>query len=255
MEDKGNAQDIISSYRRRQQLGPFIIGALAVVLVIVGIVVLVVWLTGPNRPASLRSATATPTNTETLVPTATATQPLPTATPTITPTNTVTATVTSTSTVAGPFEYIVQDKDTCSSIAAHFKVDVLVLIALNHLTNQCLIQVGQKILIPAPGQTLPSSTPVPTTLAPGTKISYTVQANDTLAGIAIKFGSTVDAIVKANNLANANAIQVGQVLLIPVWIATQVPTRGPTNTSVVVSAAPTNTSIVITLNPSATIKP
>ena len=255
MNEKDNAQNIISNYRRRQQLGPFIIGALAVVLVIVGIVVLVVWLTGPNRPASMRSPTATPTNTETLVPTDTATPPLPTDTATATLTFTMTPTATETATVAGPFEYIVLDKDNCIVIADKFKVDVMVLIALNNLTNNCIIQVGQKIMIPAPGQTLPSATPVPTGLASGTVITIIVQKGDTLGGIAERYNSTVDAIVKLNNLASANSIQIGQALKIPVNIATAVPTRGPTNTSIVVSAAPTNTSIVITLNPSATPKP
>jgi LysM repeat protein len=257
MDDKDNAQNIISSYRRRQQLGPFIIGALAVVLVIVGIVVLVVWLTGPNRPVSLRSATATPTNTETLVPTETPTLPPPTATSTATIafTDTVTPTITETPTVAGPFEYIVLDKDTCVGIAAKFKVDVMVLIALNNLTNSCIIQIGQKIMIPAPGQVLPSETPVPTGLAPGTHITIIVKSGDTLGGIASRYNSTVDAIVALNKLANANSIEVGQSLIIPVNIATAVPTRGPTNTSIVVSAAPNNTAVAATSNPSATPKP
>ena len=255
MDQKDNAQDIISSYRRRQQMGPFIIGAIAVVLVIVGIVVLVVWLTGPNRPVSMRPPTATPTNTETLVPTDTPTLPPPTATATITPTVTVTPTLTATATVAGPFEYIVLSGDNCITIADKFKVDVMVLIALNNLTNSCIIQIGQKIMIPAPGQVLPSATPVPTGLAPGTHITIIVLKGDTLGGIAARYNSTVDAIVALNKLTSANAIQVGQTLIIPVNIATAVPTRGPTNTSVVVSAAPSNTSIVMTVNPSATPKP
>ena len=255
MNEKDNASNIISSYRRQQQLGPFIIGAIAVVLVIVGIVVLVIWLTGPNRPASMRGPTATPTNTATLVPTDTATLPPPTDTATVTPTFTLTPTATMTPTVSGPFEYIVLSTDNCIIIATKFNVDVMVLIALNNLTNSCIIQVGQKIMIPAPGQTLPSSTPVPTGLAAGTKITITVQSGDTLGGIAARYNSTVAAIMTLNNLTNANAIQLGQTLIIPVNIATAVPTRGPTFTSVVVSAAPTNTSIVITLNPSATPKP
>lgn len=45
--------------------------------------------------------------------------------------------------------------------------------------------------------------------------SYTVQPGDTLAAIAARTGSTVGALVQANGLANANHINVGQVLLIP----------------------------------------
>ena len=45
---------------------------------------------------------------------------------------------------------------------------------------------------------------------------YKVQAGDTLGSIAIWAGSTVDDIMKANNLKNASWLSVGQTLLIPV---------------------------------------
>ena len=45
--------------------------------------------------------------------------------------------------------------------------------------------------------------------------TYTVRSGDTLWDIAIKYGVTVDAIVKLNNIANPNLIYVGQVLQIP----------------------------------------
>ncbi len=44
---------------------------------------------------------------------------------------------------------------------------------------------------------------------------YAVVAGDTLYAIARRFGTTVDALVKANNIANPNLIRVGQVLKIP----------------------------------------
>jgi len=47
-------------------------------------------------------------------------------------------------------------------------------------------------------------------------IRYTVRAGDTLSQIAARYGTTVAAIMKANNLTNADLIFVGQVLLIPV---------------------------------------
>lgn len=45
-------------------------------------------------------------------------------------------------------------------------------------------------------------------------IYYTVQAGDTLSGIAQKFGTTVSQLVSINNISNPNLIYVGQVLKI-----------------------------------------
>lgn len=48
-----------------------------------------------------------------------------------------------------------------------------------------------------------------------TQRSYVVQRNDNLTAIATRFGTTVEAIVKANNLRSADSIYVGQELIIP----------------------------------------
>ena len=46
-------------------------------------------------------------------------------------------------------------------------------------------------------------------------VTYTVKPGDTLYAIAVKNGTTVQAISAANNITNPNLIQVGQVLVIP----------------------------------------
>lgn len=43
-------------------------------------------------------------------------------------------------------------------------------------------------------------------------LRYTVKSGDTLGGIAQKYGTTVNALVRMNNIANANLIYPGQVL-------------------------------------------
>ncbi len=48
-----------------------------------------------------------------------------------------------------------------------------------------------------------------------TTISHTVQQGDTILSIARQYEVTVDDIVKANNIANPNHIEVGTTLLVP----------------------------------------
>ena len=58
----------------------------------------------------------------------------------------------------------------------------------------------------------PTPTPVPDR---ETFTSYTVKAGDTLSGIATKLDVPMSAIMKANNITDANRLQVGQTLKIP----------------------------------------
>lgn len=50
--------------------------------------------------------------------------------------------------------------------------------------------------------------------SPNTATTYTVKSGDTLSGIANKYSTTVDALVKLNQISNPNVIRVGQVLKI-----------------------------------------
>lgn len=226
MLGKDSPQSVIDSYRKRQQMTPILIWGLVVVLVVVGIIILVVWFAGPGKQGISLFASATPTETSTFTPSPT----VPSLTPTETSTLTATPTVTQTVTPAGPFEYVIKEGDTCWDLANKFKVTVDVLLALNNFGNACPIKPGDKILIPLEGQELPTETPLATNVATGTKINYIVKSGDTLALIASRFDSTVDAIMKENKLTDANVISVGQTLVIPVKIVTPTPTKKPTNT-------------------------
>ena len=227
MSKKDDPQKMINSYKRRQQVLPFVIWGVAVLLIVVGVIILVVWILGPNKPQISFFATQTPTSTST----ATATPVTPTATSTNTATATETPTVTITPTRSGPVEYTIQEGDTCYDISATFDVDMLVLLAINNFdAGSCPIQPGDKIIIPAPNQELPTATPWPANLPRGTKLPYVVQFGDTLDLIAAKFLSTVEEIMKLNNLENANQIFAGQVLQVPVNLVTATPTSFATVT-------------------------
>lgn len=232
---KKDAKNVISSYRKKQKMGPYILGGAAILLAVVGIVLLIVYLVGggPGFQISLFN-TSTPTPTETPTPT-----PItPTATATMTATVTETPTPTSTSTPSGPFEYVVQEGDNCTSIAEQFEVDVEILLVLNNLDSRCLIYPGQTILIPAPGQQLPTPTPIPPDTPPGTLIEYRVRPGDSLFVLAERFFSSVDRIMLETNrfrrdndlreMESETDIFVGDILIIPVNI---VPTPRPSPTA------------------------
>ena len=229
MSDKDSVKNVIDSYKKRQQRTPFIVGGIAVVLLIVGILVVALWLTGPNAPGLSFLASATPTVTVT-------------STPTLTPTVTNTATVTSTTaptdtpaptatlTPSGPFVYIVEENDNCTSIADKFQVDLLYLIQINNLDFNCNIFVGDEMLIPPPGGSTPTPTAIPSDLPRGTKIEYIVLPLDSLDGIASKFNTTVEAIRAENeDLIDPedDILYVGMKLIIPVNLVTPTPTRTP----------------------------
>ena len=57
--------------------------------------------------------------------------------------------------------------------------------------------------------------PAPQPVTPPPSVTYTVKPGDSLYAIAVKYGTTVQAIAAANNISNPNLIQVGQVLNIP----------------------------------------
>lgn len=223
-ETETNAGDVIDSYRRRRnRLVPLFVGGLAVVLLVVGVFLVVLWLTGDNPPA-LPSFLARDTPT----PTATPTPPPPTETPTIT--NTPEASLTPTP--SGPTEYIVEVGDTLFSIAETFSVTMDLLISYNGLTDPNNIGVGTTLLIPPPDSELPTETAVPTGLPRGSKIEYVVKTGDTLQSIAAKFNSTAEAIALENKTSVTDVLFVGTKLIVPVNIATPTPTvPGPVETA------------------------
>jgi LysM repeat protein len=65
------------------------------------------------------------------------------------------------------------------------------------------------------GADVPSEAATDGTGGPGGAQTYVVESGDTLAAIADRFDTTVRAIVRANDLADPDVIDVGQELTIP----------------------------------------
>ena len=104
--------------------------------------------------------------------------------------------------------YTVQAGDTLSHIAAKYNVGMTKLATYNGLADPNLILVGQQLSIPG------ADNGNATGAAASTQ-SYTVQAGDTLFQIAGRFGLRVARLAEANDISNADWIEVGQVLTIP----------------------------------------
>jgi LysM repeat protein len=172
MSDKQTPQSMIAGQRKQKQQ--------ALVILVVAAVVSY-WcrrhfsMLGASNPFASLFATETPTPTATATPTQTSTpSPTPTETATLPP-PTDTSTPTTTATPSGPSVYIVQEGDFLSTIAAKFNIDLATLLALNPTIDPVtlIIRVGDQIIIPAPNTLLPTATPLPAGLAPGTLINYT----------------------------------------------------------------------------------
>src|SRR6266496_3244217 len=157
-----------------------------------------------------QTVTITPTATETLAPTA-----IPSETP------------------VPPFDYTVRSGDTCGGIAVAFSVSVQSIVVGNSLPSSCIISVGQVLKIPYPTPTpAPPPTDIPNqatqTAQACEKVTYTVQANDTLGSISANYNVPQDAIKFYNGLSSDNVF-LGTTIVIP--LCERFATPGPTPTA------------------------
>ncbi|MBW4436010.1 MAG: LysM peptidoglycan-binding domain-containing protein [Pleurocapsa minor GSE-CHR-MK-17-07R] len=182
------------------------------------------------EPSAVPSETAVPTQTaiptETLVPTASNTpSPVPTLDLTAYP---------------GRFFYTVQAGDNVGRIAQVFNTSVEAILAANGLTVESIIYVNQQLTIPVnlpfvqptdvllvtPTPTVDPAAPTapPPTPVPPTTGTYRVGYGENLTYIAFRFGTTVRALARLNNISNPNLIYPGQLLIVPVNQGAAVPT-------------------------------
>ena len=157
--------------------------------------------------------TAAPTSAIVIIPTAAPTAevaqatpatPQPTATPT-TPSAAVAAAATQPP--AGERTYVVKPGDRLFSIGRQFGVNPFSIAQANNILPPYIIYPGQTLKIPGGGATV--------TPPPGGGRIHVVAPGENLFRIALRYGTTVQALAAANNIANVNLIFVGQQLRIP----------------------------------------
>lgn len=120
---------------------------------------------------------------------------------------------------AGTSTIRVRSGDTLSGIAASHHTTVDILRRLNHIAaDNDLIQIGQRLLIPAaaPAVSRTASKPVATPVATTRIVTYVVRSGDNLTAIAAHYKVTISALSTRNHLRKDGLIFVGQHLQIQV---------------------------------------
>ena len=219
-------------------------GVIGVVLVIVVLAIgALLLLRSTNGAAPLTPTAVAQTQTSNVVATSAVLTPTWTPTQPPQPTNTAVPPTSvpppPTNTPVQPESYEVQSGDTCGGIASKYSVPLADFLALNSLDeNNCLIRVGEKVLIPVPTATAgpsptlppgvtqqPSGTPEPTVTLPP-QIVVQVNSGDTCSQIAERYRISVDTLIQQNGLDADCALQIGQVLTLT--FATAMPVVSPT---------------------------
>jgi peptidoglycan endopeptidase LytF len=119
----------------------------------------------------------------------------------------------------GSFAYTIKAGDTLFSLAIQFNTTVNSILALNPGLDPNNLRVGQIICIPGPTPTQPGR-------CPAGSFEYTIKSGDTLYNLAIRYNTTVEAIMAINPGINPNNLQIGQIICIPGPTPTQ-PGRCP----------------------------
>jgi len=129
----------------------------------------------------------------------------------------------------GTTVHVVQRGENLFRIALRYGVTVDALVAANGLTNASRIYAGQRLVIPAAGSTttarLNARGEASTAASSGVHV---VQRGENLFRIALRYGTSTQALAAANGIANPSRIYTGQRLVIPGREATPAAPAQPT---------------------------
>lgn len=191
-------------------------------LLILALIATVAFLLVSQSRGSAPAANATDSPTQTTTPTIT-----------FTPSNTPTLQPEPTWTPLPDLDYVVKSNETCSDIAAQFRVSVQSIILANNLSTQCMLSEGQTIRVPQPTLTpspMPTATPEAIGIAADVctnTVSVVISSSDTLQGIALNYNVSMKDIQDFNNMTDT-IVRQGKTLVIP--LCDRLPTPGPTLT-------------------------
>ena len=119
--------------------------------------------------------------------------------------------------------YTVQSGDNLSKIAQRFGVSLNALMDANNIRDPNVIRLGQVLTIPAGANVTstravitatPSATAAFTVTGEATAVYDTVQTGDTLASIARRNNTTLEELIRLNNIINPDLILVGQRIIV-----------------------------------------
>lgn len=224
------------------------------------------WRAPTSTPVPVGGATPSPTATHTPTAPSPARLPSPTATPQPSPTATPEAAIPIAPAVETPLPspppaclppagwqpYVVREGDSLHVLAWQRGTTTYAVLQANCLTEATLVAGQVLYLPPLPGAPRPTATPrslpaVPCGQPPASWRPYVVRRGDTLSDLAIRYGTTVPAILSANCLASTT-IYAGQRLYLPAqpiwWPPAPTPTprpwlpRPPTSTPALPPPAP-----------------
>ena len=99
------------------------------------------------------------------------------------------------------FTYEIQPGDNLSSLASLYDTETELLVIINGIVSANSIRIGQKILIPNAVTNI---------------IIYTIASGESLSKISVRYESNVEQIIILNQIENVNAININDLLYIPV---------------------------------------
>ena len=213
-------------------------------------------------PEATPTATGIPTVTDTVTPAAAATEtevaPTPTSTLTSTPSSPL---VEGCDYPQGWLPFTVGNNDTVYSLALKANTTTRLLLEANCMGTADDIVSGSTLYLPPIAFASPTPQPYVCGPPPSWRI-VVVKPGETLYALAIRYGTTVDAIMKANCL-NTTTLYAGQPLYVPPYIvvyptATQQPWPTPTYTATPLTPTATNTpegTATATIEPTLTPTP